>query len=114
MMIDVPSSNQVVAASNDVIYRIDVTDCSETDGVTMPETTQNFYFMANIDSIDACFVGKEKTSVPILARVNFAPIKNPTIAGQGGTYAIDNINDNFVFMYKSNNPRRIRHYDIST
>ncbi|MEG7973057.1 hypothetical protein, partial [Listeria monocytogenes] len=71
-IVDVPSTNQVVAANEDKILRITTTDCTEDAGVTMPESTELPYMVDMIPTIDAYLIGKVSNSVPILARSNFA------------------------------------------
>ena len=68
-MIDVPSSNQVVAASKDKIFKLDVTDSSDVLYGLMPEVTQTTSYIGILESVGAYLVAKLKFSNPILARV---------------------------------------------
>jgi hypothetical protein len=69
----------------------------------------------NIPTIDAYFVGKKQTSIPILARADFSTIKTPAFTGDSSNYLVDNLDDKYVMMFtdyhQSAAPLRLGHLD---
>jgi hypothetical protein len=71
-----------------------------SSSTTMPGGAVTYvYMLLNITSIDAYLVGKNTGSVPILARSNFATIKNPTWSSTCCFYLVDNSTTATLMMF---------------
>ena len=57
-------------------------------------------------------VGKVSVLIPILARANFSPIKNPTFTGKSIDFLTDNLVSKHLYFYSFLPSNEIRKYDL--
>jgi hypothetical protein len=99
-MIDVPSTNQVVAAGINLIFKITPSPYLESNHAALGNAVSADALLA-IPALDAYLVGKFQVMIPILARADFSTIKTPAFTGSCSYYLVDNLDDKYVMMFIS-------------
>jgi hypothetical protein len=92
------------------------THTRSTSGKTPVGTNEEpIYSIQIIPSINAFLMGRYKVEVPILARSNFATIKNPGMSCIVYQHLLDNIDDKAIFLFTTSTPTTsMRHYNRIT
>jgi hypothetical protein len=104
------STTLVVASGNsNMIFKLDFTNKAIGVNVAMPGGAGYNYHLFFLPTLDGYYVCRVSGSVPILARVNFATIKNPTFAVSTIHCLSDNLDDQYSMMYTSSST--LRHFD---
>jgi hypothetical protein len=100
-------------STNNKIYRVDQSTRTVSGEVLMPGSTGfEIQMTLEIPSISALLSGKPTSgSVPILARVDFSTIKNPTWSTSSYYFFVDNIDDKYLMMFPG---PCIRHFNRLT
>ena len=106
-------ADQVVAADNSLIYRITVSTYAVTGSVAL-DGTRNIEGLDELVSSNAYLVGRDGNTAPILARANFATIKNPAISDSEKPefYCVDNLDNKIKFIFDAMN--RITRFNTDT
>ena len=115
-MLDIADSSQVVCFSDQTsrIFRFSIYSArEESPGPTPVAPGHRAIFQ--IASIDAYYLVKFTTSIPILASSNFATIKNPTWTDTCYNHLVDNIDDRlFMMSCDLPAPMHLKHYRLDT
>jgi hypothetical protein len=114
-IVDVPSSNQVVAVSDTGIQNINSVDglsSTHTLFSPAPDVGSGSISLHAVTKQDAYFAACYNVTHYLFARANFATIKNPTFAGISGFNLLDNISGDYFFIYTST--EAIKRYTLST
>jgi hypothetical protein len=111
---DEPSAAYVIGCGTNKIFRLHP-DISQTVIVDVPGPQESLHSLLPIPSIDGLLVGKVQSDVPILARVNFATIKNPTYSSTIRFYLVDSVNDTALMVFTHLSPaNQVRHFNRLT
>ena len=103
----------VVGISYSNIFRISSINLAITGTTTLVETTAEPYDLPLINSMDIFHIAKSSVSNPFVARVDFAPIKNPTFTDGFWLHFVTDICDDRYLMVHTGN-FRLKHYRRDT
>ena len=115
---DEAGTNFLVTSDGTNVMRITVNTATQAGLTAVPSAPTAVILILYIPFQDGYLLGKRYTNIPILARSNFATIKNPDKALQRDYYyLVDNLNDNKFIMTVTtavNSPPVVmRKYDIT-
>ena len=94
------------------ITKIDLNSKVLSGSVAIPGAAVFLYQVLEVPTVDGCLVGKANTDVAILARSNFATIKNPTWFSGCVSYLVDSLDDSKLVAFTMSSPSNtLRHFD---